>query len=80
MEKDMAGCHVLNQIYSNRRIGMDLKRAKEICASPRMVSVTHIGIPVYIDSVSEDGGTANIHPLNQMDGRQTVNISSLTET
>lgn len=58
---------------------MDSKRAKEICASPRMVNVTHNGVPIYIDSVSDDKGTASIHALNQPNNRQTVSVSSLTE-
>lgn len=57
---------------------MDSKRAKEICASPHMVNVTHVGVPIYIDSVSDEG-TANIHSLSQPDDHQTVNVSSLTE-
>ncbi len=58
---------------------MDSKRAKEICESTRMVTVTHNGVPVYIESVSNSKGTANIHPY-QPDDRQTVDVSSLTET
>jgi len=58
---------------------MDSKRAKEICASPHMANVTHVGVPIYIDSVSADKGTANIHPLSEPDDHQTVNVSSLTE-
>ena len=61
-----------------RRIAMDSKRAKEICASPRMANVTHIGVPIYIDSVSNDN-TANVHPLSQPDDHRTVSLSSLTE-
>ena len=39
----------------------------------------HVGVPIYIDSVSADKGTANIHPLSEPDDHQTVNVSSLTE-
>lgn len=59
---------------------MDSKRAKEICESTRMVTVTHNGAPIYIESVSDSKGTANIHRLDQPDDRQTVDVSSLTET
>lgn len=59
---------------------MDFKRAKEICESTRMVNVTHNGVPIYIDSVSEDKNTANIHSLNQPNDQQTVSVSSLTES
>lgn len=58
---------------------MDSKRAKEICTSTHMVNVTHNGVPIYIDSVSDDKGTANIHPLNQPNDHQTVSVTSLTE-
>lgn len=58
---------------------MDAKRAKEICASSVMMNVTHNGVPVYIDSVSEDSGTAWIHPLKEPNDRQTVSVSSLAE-
>jgi len=59
-------------------MAMDSKRAKEICAAERMANVTHIGVPIYIESVSDDKGTANIHPLSQPDLHQTVNVSSRT--
>jgi small acid-soluble spore protein H (minor) len=58
---------------------MDSKRAKEICESTHMVNVTHNGVPIYIDSVSEDRDTASIHPLNQPNEQQTVSVSSLAE-
>ncbi|MET0016379.1 small, acid-soluble spore protein, H family [Oscillibacter sp.] len=29
------------------------------------VNVTHNGVPIYIDSISKDEDTANIHSLNQ---------------
>lgn len=58
---------------------MDSNRAKEICESTRMVNVTHNGVLIYIDSVSVDKDTANIHPLNQPNNQTTVSVSSLTE-
>lgn len=59
---------------------MDSKRAKEICESTHMVNVTHNGVLIYIDSVSVDKDTANIHALNQPNDQQTVRVSSLIET
>jgi len=58
---------------------MDLKRAKEIAASPVMVKVTHNGVPIYIESIMNDSATAFIHPLDQPSNRQKVSISSLAE-
>jgi small acid-soluble spore protein H (minor) len=36
---------------------MELKRAKEIVASPIMLNVTHNGIPIYIESIAADNTT-----------------------
>lgn len=58
---------------------MDPKRAKDIASSPVMVNVTHNGVPIYIESIASDSATAYVHPLNQPNNRQKVNISSLIE-
>jgi small acid-soluble spore protein H (minor) len=58
---------------------MDLKRAKEIASSPVMANVTYNGTRVYIKSVNENSGTANIHPLQQCDNRIDVPVTNLTE-
>lgn len=58
---------------------MDLQRAKEIVASPIMINVMHNGIPIYIESIAGDNATAYVHPLNQPNNRQKVNITSLIE-
>ncbi len=58
---------------------MDLRRAKEIVASPVMMNVTYNGTPIYIESVSEDNAKAYVHSLNQPEDRQKVDISNLIE-
>jgi small acid-soluble spore protein H (minor) len=57
---------------------MNMKRAKEIAASPVMVNVTHDGVPIYIESVADET-SAVIHPLDQPGSRQKVSVYSLTE-
>jgi small acid-soluble spore protein H (minor) len=57
---------------------MDLKRAKEIIASPVMMNVTYNGTPIYIESITGDT-TAYVHPLNQPNKRQKVDLTSLIE-
>ena len=58
---------------------MDKRRANDIASSPVMVNVTHNGTPVYIESVNENNGTANIYPLNHPKSRQEVPLTSLVE-
>jgi len=58
---------------------MDLKRAKEIIASPVMMDVTYNGTPIYIESITGDNTTAYVHPLNQPNKRQKADIISLIE-
>lgn len=58
---------------------MDLKRAKEIIASPVMINVMYNGTPIYIESITSDNTTAYVHPLNQANMRQKVGITSLLE-
>jgi small acid-soluble spore protein H (minor) len=58
---------------------MDKRRAKEIASSPVMANVTYNGNPIYIDGVSENKETANIHYLNQSSGVQEVSLNNLVE-
>lgn len=58
---------------------MDAKRARDIASSPTMINVTYNGTPVYIESVNENSGTANIHNLNQPDSKQQVPLTNLKE-
>ncbi len=58
---------------------MDQKRAREIVASPVMMNVTHNGVPIYIESIANDKAMAYVHPLNQPNNRQKVDINSLIE-
>lgn len=44
---------------------MDKSRARVIASSPVMVNVTYNGKPIYIESVNENKGTANVHPVGQ---------------
>lgn len=58
---------------------MDIKRAKEIAASPIMANVTYLGTPVYIDNVNDDG-TVTIHTLGEDGKKRQVSLTSLFET
>lgn len=57
---------------------MDAKRAREIAASPKMISVVHNGVPIYIENVMNEN-TAMIHTLGNPSNRQNVNVSDLIE-
>jgi small acid-soluble spore protein H (minor) len=58
---------------------MDEIRAKHIAASPVMANVTFLETKVYIESVNESKGTANVHILNQPNSKQEVPLISLIE-
>jgi small acid-soluble spore protein H (minor) len=58
---------------------MNTQRAKEIAASPVMANVTYNGIPIYIEQVDEENGTATIYPLDEPKNKQKVSVSSLKE-
>lgn len=58
---------------------MDQKRARDIASSPTMINVTYNGTPIYIESVNENNGTANIHNLNQPNNKQVVPLTNLKE-
>jgi small acid-soluble spore protein H (minor) len=60
-------------------IMMNTQRAQEIAASPVMANVTYNGVPIYIEQVDAQNGTAIIHPLNEPSNKQQVSISSLIE-
>lgn len=58
---------------------MDAQRAQEIQFSPDMINVTYNGKQVYIEHVDQDNGVATIHPLDEPNSKQTVDVSSLRE-
>ncbi|WP_053220080.1 small acid-soluble spore protein H [Virgibacillus senegalensis] len=58
---------------------MDTQRAQEITSSASMVDVTYNGGKVYIEHVDQDAGKATIHPLDNPESKQSVNIEELLE-
>jgi small acid-soluble spore protein H (minor) len=58
---------------------MQSQRAQEIAASPVMANVTCDGVPIYIQNVDENNGTARIYPLDDRDNERDVPLSSLIE-
>ena len=58
---------------------VDVKRAKEIAASPVMANVMCNGERIYIENVNEKTRTAYIHPLNNPRRRQEVELATLEE-
>ena len=58
---------------------MDIKRAKEIAASPEMKNVTYNGMPIYIQSVDEQNNTATIHALDRPQNEEKVAVATLRE-
>jgi small acid-soluble spore protein H (minor) len=59
---------------------MNTQRAQEIAASTTMENVTYKGVPIYIQHVDEENGTARIYPLDQPDHEQEVPLHSLIES
>jgi small acid-soluble spore protein H (minor) len=58
---------------------LEIKRAKEIAASPLMANVTYNGSKVYIENVNELNNSANIHYLNQPYDQQEISLNKLKE-
>ncbi|MED1204528.1 small acid-soluble spore protein H [Heyndrickxia acidicola] len=58
---------------------MDAKRAQEISNTSSMTKVTYNGTDVYIEHVDQQNGLATIHPLDNPNQKQSVNVSSLEE-
>ncbi len=48
-------------------------------SSPLMANVTYNGVPVYIESIDNKSFTASVHPVDQPNKSQKVNISSLIQ-
>jgi H-type small acid-soluble spore protein len=59
-------------------LDMDKKRAQEIISSPNTINVTHLGTPVYLDRVNDDG-TCTIHTLGEHDKKYEVPLNNLFE-
>ncbi len=58
---------------------MDTERALEIVAAPGMINVTCEGVPVYIQHVNKNEGTARIYPLDNPQNDKEVSLSHLKE-
>jgi small acid-soluble spore protein H (minor) len=58
---------------------MDIQRAQEIADSPVMAHVTLGGVPIYIQRVNEQTGTARIFPLDQPQKEEEVSVQNLIE-
>jgi small acid-soluble spore protein H (minor) len=58
---------------------MNSQRAQEIAASTSMANVTYNGVPIYIQHVDDENGTARIYPLDQPNHEQEVPLRSLVE-
>ena len=58
---------------------MDIHTAQKIVDSIEMVNVHYYGIPVYIQEVNEQEGTAKVFPLDSMNHEQLVDLEGLEE-
>ncbi|MFD2638827.1 H-type small acid-soluble spore protein [Piscibacillus salipiscarius] len=58
---------------------MDIQLLQQLVDSPSLVTIKYHGIPVYIDSIDEEKGTAQVFPLDDMDHVQEVDIDGLYE-
>lgn len=52
---------------------------QQIVDSPTLITVKYHGFPVYVQSVDEENGTAQVFPLDDMDHVQEVDIDGLYE-
>jgi small acid-soluble spore protein H (minor) len=60
-------------------VEMNIQRAKEIVESPDMKKVTYNGVPIYIQHVNEETGTARIYPLDEPQQEHEVLLNNLKE-
>ncbi|MWC30533.1 H-type small acid-soluble spore protein [Paenibacillus sp. MMS18-CY102] len=58
---------------------MEAYRAKEIADSPDLITVSYFGVPVFIERVNIEAGTARIHPIDRPEEEQTVPVNVLEE-
>jgi small acid-soluble spore protein H (minor) len=58
---------------------MNVQRAQEIAASPVLADVLCNGMPIYIQHVDENKGTARIYPLDEPENEQEVTLANLQE-
>lgn len=58
---------------------MEIHHAQKILDSTEMVNVHYHGIPVYIQEVNEQEGTAKVFPLDSMNHEQLVDLEGLQE-
>lgn len=58
---------------------MELKRAKQIVASPGDIEVNYNGVSVWIDQIHDDGKTATVHLRRSLEERSEVAIAELKE-
>jgi len=58
---------------------MNKNRAMEIASSSVMANVTYNGRPIYIESVSNNYETANVHLLNRPKNSREVSLTNLQE-
>ncbi|RNC29853.1 MAG: Small, acid-soluble spore protein H [Candidatus Dichloromethanomonas elyunquensis] len=57
---------------------MDLTRAKEILSSPETIQVRYQGSPVWIESIREGSGTAEVTVLDKQE-KIHVPVAQLAE-
>jgi small acid-soluble spore protein H (minor) len=58
---------------------MNVQRAQEIAESPVLANVLCNGMPIYIQHVDENKGTARIYPLDEPENEQEVTLANLQE-
>ncbi len=58
---------------------MDISEAKYVMEQPYLIHVKYRGIPVYIQEVHEEDGTATVFPLDNMEHVQVVDLDGLYE-
>ena len=58
---------------------MEIEEIKKIIESPFLIQVKYHGIPVYIQEINEEDGTATVFPLDDMEAVQVVDLDGLYE-
>lgn len=58
---------------------MEIEEIKKIMESPFLIQVKYHGIPVYIQEINEEDGTATVFPLDDMEAVQVVDLDGAVQ-
>lgn len=58
---------------------MDMHRVKQIVSSPKEITVSYHGVPIWIQSYDENANTARVYTRSKPDEEIDVAVGELTE-